>query len=57
MNKLLELIQNIVSRLSQIISPVDLWSQFLQSIFYVGKGKSSRPYAHLYDAIKLYNGN
>lgn len=31
-------------------------SRFLHSIFYVGKGKSSRPYAHLYDAIKMYNG-
>lgn len=32
----------------------DLWKRFLQSIFYVGKGKSSRPYSHLYDAMKLY---
>ncbi|XP_062560694.1 uncharacterized protein LOC134224989 [Armigeres subalbatus] len=32
----------------------DLWKRFLQSIFYVGKGKSSRPYCHLYDAMKLY---
>ncbi|KXJ75527.1 hypothetical protein RP20_CCG011550 [Aedes albopictus] len=35
----------------------DLWKRFLQSIFYVGKGKSSRPYCHLYDAMKLYQQN
>lgn len=32
----------------------DVWSVFLSSIFYVGKGKQSRPYSHLYDAIKLF---
>ncbi|XP_055682093.1 ankyrin repeat and LEM domain-containing protein 1 [Lutzomyia longipalpis] len=32
----------------------EVWLRFLQSIFYVGKGKSSRPYAHLYDAIKQF---
>lgn len=33
----------------------DVWSKFLSSIFYVGKGKRSRPYSHLYDAIKLFS--
>lgn len=33
----------------------DVWSRFLSSIFYVGKGKRSRPYSHLYDAIKLFS--
>lgn len=33
----------------------EVWRKFLDSIFYVGKGKRSRPYAHLYDAIKLYS--
>lgn len=33
----------------------DVWKRFLSSIFYVGKGKSSRPYCHLYDAIKLFS--
>lgn len=32
----------------------EVWSQFVASIFYVGKGKQSRPYSHLYDAIKLF---
>lgn len=31
------------------------WAQFVSSIFYVGKGKRSRPYSHLYDAIKLFS--
>lgn len=33
----------------------EVWSKFLRSIFYVGKGKKGRPYEHLYDAIKLYS--
>lgn len=33
----------------------DVWAKFLSSIFYVGKGKRSRPYSHLFDAIKLYS--
>lgn len=32
-----------------------IWQQFLNSIFYVGKAKSTRPYSHLYNAIKKYN--
>ncbi|XP_058829448.1 ankyrin repeat and LEM domain-containing protein 1-like isoform X2 [Topomyia yanbarensis] len=39
----------------KMTSPHQLWKRFLQSIFYVGKGKSSRPYCHLYDAMKLYH--
>lgn len=41
---------------SQLSTQQDIWQRFISSIFYVGKGKSSRPYAHLYDAIKLYEG-
>lgn len=33
----------------------EVWSRFLSSIFYVGKGKKSRPYQHLYDAMKLFS--
>lgn len=36
------------------LEPLEAWKRFLQSIFYVGKGTSSRPYSHLYDAIKIY---
>lgn len=38
----------------KVLEQKELWKRFLQSIFYVGKGKSSRPYSHLYDAMKLY---
>ncbi|KAH8263556.1 hypothetical protein KR044_010531 [Drosophila immigrans] len=31
-----------------------IWSRFLDAIFYVGKGKCSRPYAHLYDAMRQH---
>lgn len=41
---------------SAFLSKHEVWKRFVASIFYVGKGKSSRPYAHLYDAIKLYQG-
>lgn len=33
----------------------EVFARFLSSIFYVGKGKRSRPYDHLYDALKLYS--
>uniref|UniRef100_A0A182P5H4 LEM domain-containing protein n=1 Tax=Anopheles epiroticus TaxID=199890 RepID=A0A182P5H4_9DIPT len=39
------------------LEPHELWKRFLSAIFYVGKGKSSRPYCHLYDAMKLYHQN
>ncbi|XP_046597087.1 uncharacterized protein LOC107216647 [Neodiprion lecontei] len=32
------------------LSSIECWRSFLSSIFYVGKGKRSRPYAHLYEA-------
>ena len=30
------------------------WQTFLSAIFYIGKGKRSRPYAHLYDAFHTW---
>lgn len=33
----------------------EVWARFISSIFYVGKGKRSRPYSHLYDAIKVFS--
>ncbi|XP_028171453.1 uncharacterized protein LOC114360831 [Ostrinia furnacalis] len=33
------------------------WSTFINSIFYVGKGKRSRPYSHLYQALTLWKRN
>ena len=35
------------------LQPHEIWRQFLASIFYVGKGKSNRPYAHLYEAMEM----
>lgn len=32
----------------------EIWSIFLSAIFYIGKGKRSRPFAHLYDAFKVW---
>ncbi|XP_054284657.1 uncharacterized protein LOC129001420 [Macrosteles quadrilineatus] len=31
-----------------------LWGEFLRSVFYVGKGKRSRPYSHLYQAVAAW---
>ncbi|KAF4530766.1 hypothetical protein B566_EDAN007988 [Ephemera danica] len=36
--------------------PLECWRTFVQSIFYVGKGKRSRPYSHLYEAVDVWNG-
>lgn len=36
------------------LSLTEKWQTFLSAIFYVGKGKKSRPYAHLYDAFKIW---
>lgn len=35
------------------LQPHEIWRQFLASVFYVGKGKSNRPYAHLYEAMEI----
>ncbi|KAE8746958.1 hypothetical protein FOCC_FOCC006378 [Frankliniella occidentalis] len=34
---------------------LETWRQFISSVFYIGKGKRSRPYAHLYQAVHLWN--
>lgn len=46
--------QNLPVYHTQMEKP-EIWETFLKSIFYVGKGKRSRPYQHLYDAIKIYS--
>ena len=35
-------------------SEQESWNSFLSSIFYVGKGTRSRPFHHLYDALKKF---
>jgi len=32
----------------------ELWRTFIESVFYVGKGSRSRPFQHLYEAVKIY---
>ncbi|XP_068620657.1 ankyrin repeat and LEM domain-containing protein 1-like [Battus philenor] len=38
-------------------NPHESWVTFINSIFYVGKGKRSRPYSHLYQALTLWKRN
>lgn len=33
----------------------ETWRRFLPAIFYVGKGKTNRPYSHLYEAMKFHS--
>ncbi|XP_067634516.1 uncharacterized protein [Eurosta solidaginis] len=37
---------------SVYLENINIWARFLHSVFYVGKGKTSRPYSHLYEAMK-----
>lgn len=39
---------------SEKLEPDELWRTFLSAIFYVGKGKRSRPYSHLYQAVTYW---
>jgi len=47
--------QNLPIR-SSSLEPSDVWLAFLSSIFYVGKGRRSRPYSHLYEAVGVWSG-
>lgn len=40
---------------AELLKPKEIWETFLSAIFYVGKGKRSRPYDHLYEAVNLWN--
>ncbi|XP_044134502.1 ankyrin repeat and LEM domain-containing protein 1 [Bufo gargarizans] len=48
--------RNLPSRCRDI-SPHDCFRTFVSSVFYVGKGKRSRPYCHLYEALTYYKGS
>ncbi|XP_024134656.1 ankyrin repeat and LEM domain-containing protein 1 isoform X2 [Oryzias melastigma] len=41
---------------SHTMTPQECFQTFIHSIFYVGKGKRSRPYSHLYEALEYYKG-
>ncbi|KAL8177588.1 UNVERIFIED_CONTAM: hypothetical protein K2H54_013817 [Gekko kuhli] len=45
--------QNLPFR-SQYVSQAECFRTFISAIFYVGKGKRSRPYSHLYEALTHY---
>lgn len=41
---------------SHTMTPQDCFQTFIRAIFYVGKGKRSRPYSHLYEALEYHRG-
>ncbi|XP_030583537.1 uncharacterized protein LOC115779163 [Archocentrus centrarchus] len=42
---------------SHTMTPKECFQTFIRAIFYVGKGKRSRPYSHLYEALEYYKGD
>ncbi|XP_076007498.1 uncharacterized protein LOC143001659 [Genypterus blacodes] len=42
---------------SHTMSPHECFQSFVGAIFYVGKGKRSRPYSHLYEALEYHKGD
>ncbi|BFY98372.1 hypothetical protein BsWGS_01422 [Bradybaena similaris] len=40
---------------SKNLTDVEVFKTFIYSIFYIGKGKRSRPYCHLYEAVSKMN--
>ncbi|KAM9493719.1 uncharacterized protein Hap1MRO34_003816 isoform 1-T1 [Clarias gariepinus] len=42
---------------SQVMTIHECFQTFISSIFYVGKGKRSRPYSHLYEALEYFKGD
>ncbi|XP_023135482.2 uncharacterized protein LOC111574894 [Amphiprion ocellaris] len=47
--------QNLPFR-SHTMTSQECFQTFIRAIFYVGKGKRSRPYSHLYEALEYYTG-
>ncbi|CAJ1060791.1 ankyrin repeat and LEM domain-containing protein 1 [Xyrichtys novacula] len=42
---------------SHTMTPHECFQTFIHAIFYVGKGKRSRPYSHLYEALEYFRGD
>ncbi|XP_029906050.1 uncharacterized protein LOC115358288 [Myripristis murdjan] len=42
---------------SRTLTPQECFQTFVSAIFYVGKGKRSRPYSHLYEALEYHTGD
>lgn len=49
-------VTNDLPRTGGSLSLSDRWKTFLEAIFYIGKGKSARPAAHLYEVFDLWTG-
>ncbi|KAM3618923.1 uncharacterized protein V6R79_000478 [Siganus canaliculatus] len=41
---------------SHTMTTQECFQTFVHAVFYVGKGKRSRPYSHLYEALEYYRG-
>ncbi|TRY65678.1 hypothetical protein DNTS_005531 [Danionella cerebrum] len=48
--------QNLPLR-SESLSVSECFQIFLSAVFYIGKGKRSRPYSHLYEALEYHRGD
>ncbi|XP_016319649.1 uncharacterized protein LOC107671266 [Sinocyclocheilus anshuiensis] len=42
---------------SQSMNPKECFQTIISAVFYVGKGKRSRPYSHLYEALEYFKGD
>uniref|UniRef100_A0A8C9V7W7 Zgc:85936 n=1 Tax=Scleropages formosus TaxID=113540 RepID=A0A8C9V7W7_SCLFO len=42
---------------SMSVTPIECFQIFIKAVFYIGKGKRSRPYSHLYEALDYYKGD
>ncbi|XP_067281432.1 ankyrin repeat and LEM domain-containing protein 1 isoform X2 [Pseudorasbora parva] len=42
---------------SQSMIPKECFQTFINAVFYIGKGKRSRPYSHLYEALEYFKGD
>ena len=47
-----DITQNLPMKMFKV-SDQELWRTFVSSIFYVGKGSRSRPFQHLYEAVRM----
>ncbi|KAL1023321.1 hypothetical protein UPYG_G00039200 [Umbra pygmaea] len=42
---------------SHSMTPLECFQTFISAIFYIGKGKRSRPYSHMYEALEYHRGD
>lgn len=46
--------KNLPGRVDVFNNSIEIWQTFINSIFYVGKGTNSRPYAHIREAFNCW---